>query len=64
MVQRQDKEKFGDFEYQNAVFEEGRESALKETSKGVFTLTPKENITATEEVRVNYLDKTTNVIIL
>ncbi|KAK8876261.1 hypothetical protein M9Y10_006456 [Tritrichomonas musculus] len=62
MVQRADKEKFGDFEFHSCSFEKGRESAWKETSKGVYRLTPKENMLEVEEVNVSYLDKTTNEI--
>lgn len=62
MVQREDTEKFGNFEFQKATFESGRESAWKEQSKGVYKMTPKENQTLIEEVNVSYLDKTTNEV--
>lgn len=62
-VQREKTEWFGDFEYHSCIFEKGRETAWEEQDeKGVFLYTPKENPIDVEEVRVNYLDKTTNEI--
>ena len=61
-VQRDDKSKFGDFEFHSATFEKGRESAWVEQSKGVYTMTPKTELLEIEAVNVSYLDKTTNEI--
>ena len=62
MVQREDKAKFGDFEFHSAQFEKEREEAWKEQSKGIYKVTPKKNLNEIEEVNVSYLDKTTNEI--
>lgn len=60
IVQRENKEWFGDFEFHSATFERGRETAWIEQSKGVYQLTPKSDILEDEEVNVTYLDKSTN----
>lgn len=62
MVQRSNKDWFGDFEFHSCVFEKGRESAWKEQSKGVYKFTPKDNLLEIEEVNVSYYDKTTKEI--
>lgn len=41
MVQRENKERFGDFEFHSAIFEEGRSEAWKEQTKGAYLMTPK-----------------------
>lgn len=62
MVQRSNKDWFGNFEFHSCAFEKGRESAWKEQSKGVYNFTPKDNLLEIEEVNVSYYDKTTKEI--
>ncbi|OHT16568.1 hypothetical protein TRFO_13172 [Tritrichomonas foetus] len=62
MYQRNDTTKFGDHEFKGVQFENGRENAWKEVSKGKYVLTPKENPLEIEEVIVSYKDKKTNEI--
>lgn len=60
IVQRDETDKFGNFEFKSAKFESGRESAWVQQSTGVYTLTPKESLIEEEEVNVTYVDRTTN----
>lgn len=62
IVQRENKEQFGDFEYVGVKFEPGRESAWKMVDLGVYKMTLKEGLTEIEEVRIDYLDKTTKEV--
>lgn len=59
MVQRENHDWFGDFEFSGCQFEKDRQQSWTEQSKGVYLMKPKENLTEVEEVNVSYRDKTT-----